>query len=499
MTMHDHGALRTPARLASRLSTRPLVIAGYGAFFFGALPALLWAIGGRVDALLRLPRLEGAPRLASGAALAVAGAAFMAWSMVSLSRTGQGLPISHLPPTCLVARGPYAHMRHPIYVGYAAAFAGISLASGSVGRCTFSALLLVLGSIVYAVGFEEARLVRRFGAAYQDYAERVPAFPWPHAVLVAAASAWRSIRPAVTRLANRVVLFRFGRTVWVSYGAFAGAGAALGLGVCHALLRSVLPFRQEALYLVGLAVGVLVGARLVALLYQARLLLTSPREALRRVGFVSWGGYLGMFAAPFVLAPLAGEDAWWLLDRTLVAGLACSAVGRVGCLAYGCCYGRRAPAGICWHHEDAKVNRDHPGAERTARIPTQLLSTAYAAGLVPFALLVMTSAPPGVAAVLTSMVYCFARFGVECLRDEPRFFRFGLTRGQIVSAAAAVASVALLLAFPFVTASRAAPALPRVSIDGGPGRGIAEWGVVLAAAFFVFVACSVHWKRVGRW
>jgi len=112
---------------------------------------------------------------------------------------------------------------------------------------------------------------------------------------------------------------------------------------------------------------------------------------------------------------------------------------------------------------------------------------------------VMASAPPGVAAILASLLYCFARFGVECLRDEPRFFRIGLTRGQIVSGGAAGASIALLLAFPIATASRAASAVSTFSGDRAGAGALRHGAVILAAASIVFVACSLHWKRVGRW
>src|SRR5207244_1263345 len=81
-----------------------------------------------------------------------------------LWRTGRGLPISHLPPVRLTTRGPYAVTRHPIYVGYVAAFAGAGAIAGSVGRSVIVATLVALGSVIYAFGFEEERLQRRFGA-----------------------------------------------------------------------------------------------------------------------------------------------------------------------------------------------------------------------------------------------------------------------------------------------------------------------------------------------
>src|SRR5688572_7362823 len=80
-----------------------LVVVAYLGVFFGVLPLLLWSIGGRVDLVLDFPRV---PTTVPGGVFFLAGALFMGWSMLSLSRRGNGLPISHLPPSQLVARGP---------------------------------------------------------------------------------------------------------------------------------------------------------------------------------------------------------------------------------------------------------------------------------------------------------------------------------------------------------------------------------------------------------
>jgi phosphatidylglycerol:prolipoprotein diacylglycerol transferase len=413
--------------------------------------------------------------------------------MASLSLRGRGLPISHLPPTRLVARGPYALMRHPIYAGYAAAFAGAGAATGSAGRSVGATAVLLCGSLIYALGFEEPRLTRRYGQSYRDYVDAVPAVPLPHTVTRAAARAWDSIRPWTEALANHVVLLRVGPVVCVTYGAFAGLGAAAGLATCHALLAHRLPPTDEALFLLGLAASMLAGARVVALLYRPALLVREPSEALRRVGFVSWGGYLGMFAFPFLFASVAGGNPWWLLDRACLSGLVCSCIGRVGCLAYGCCYGRPAERGICWRDPEAKMNREGAASAHAARIPTQLLSAACAASLVPVVLAAMARGAPGVATLLGSLLYSVGRFGIECLRDEPRFGRWAMTRGQIASAFFAAACIALLLSFPgVVPAASGGVPVPDASRPGA-------WLAVVAASLLVFLVYSVHWKRVGRW
>lgn len=482
-------AVPVPRRASSRL----LVVTAYVAFFFGALPGLLWVLGGRMDVLLHLPVVPGETGRGFGMVLAAAGTFWMGWSMGSLSRRGRGLPISHLPPTRLVARGPYALMRHPIYVGYAAAFGGAGLAVGSLGRGIGATALLLSGSTIYALGLEEPRLVRRYGPSYREYIERTPVLPLPRWLMRAPSRVWVWARPSLEALANRVVLFRVGPTVWVTYGAFAGLGTGLGLITCHLLLRSALPLRLDAIYVLGIALWMLFGARLVALLYQPRLLVAHPSEAFRRVGFVSWGGYLGMFTFPFLFARLVGGDAWWLLDRTFVSALVCSSIGRVGCLSYGCCYGRPSAMGICWHHPDAKVNRERGPGGPVARIPTQLLSAVCTASILPVVAVTAAVSRPGVATMIGSLLYCVARFGVECLRDEARYGAWGMTRGQVASTIGAAISIGLLLVVPHPEHAGT------VRLASSPEDGAAAWLFVATATAVVFLVCSIHWKRVGRW
>jgi protein-S-isoprenylcysteine O-methyltransferase Ste14 len=81
----------------------------------------------------------------------------------------------------LVTDGPYALVRHPIYTG----MFGMLLATGlAVSRWHF----LLAGAGLYWLGtvirtrVEERLLRSAFGAAYDDYARRVPALiPLPRA------------------------------------------------------------------------------------------------------------------------------------------------------------------------------------------------------------------------------------------------------------------------------------------------------------------------------
>lgn len=78
----------------------------------------------------------------------------------------------------LVTEGPYAHTRHPRYIQVFLALLGWAmLANYPAG---YLAALLWVPFVLSIIRLEERELQRRFGAAYDEYAARVPRF-WPHA------------------------------------------------------------------------------------------------------------------------------------------------------------------------------------------------------------------------------------------------------------------------------------------------------------------------------
>jgi protein-S-isoprenylcysteine O-methyltransferase Ste14 len=80
-----------------------------------------------------------------------------------------------LPDHSLIQRGPYAHLRHPIYT----AMFGMLLATGvsmSSWLGIASGVTLFLVGTTIRVHFEEKLLRGRFGVAFEEYAAAVPAF-----------------------------------------------------------------------------------------------------------------------------------------------------------------------------------------------------------------------------------------------------------------------------------------------------------------------------------
>lgn len=480
---------------AERRWRAPAIVALYSLGFFGALPWLLWQLGARFDVLLRLPSLSQRWSHQLGVVEAVLGAAWMLLAMLALLVRGRGLPISHLPPVKLVGRGPYALSRHPIYVGYTALLSGLGLSMGSLGRGVLAPLLLTAAWITYVIGFEEPRLTARFGDAYRGYREGAPLVPLPFASALSrgALATWFWLRPACERLANRTVLFGVGSSLWVTYGALVALGAVVAATLNAALLAGLgLSARSIGLFQLGLTIAMLIGGRVAWLVYEWRAVRRQPRMLLFRVGFVSFGGYAGLLLFTFAFARWTGLDVGALFDRTLPVGLSISVFGRLGCLSYGCCYGKPCAHGLRWFALSAKVNRERGLAGLAPRVPTPLLSALVAlVAACAGQLALLHGCAAGAASLTSALTYTVLRFGVECSRDEARFTPWQLTRGQCVALAAAPLVCALWFVLP-AEGTVAALVCDWYSLG-------AYWPALLSIAALAFAVCGYHRNEVGRW
>ncbi len=70
--------------------------------------------------------------------------------------------------------GLYAHVRHPRYAGMFSALVGAALLAGT--RLLWLVLLLWWPFAFLVIRLEENELTSRFGASYEEYRQRVPAF-----------------------------------------------------------------------------------------------------------------------------------------------------------------------------------------------------------------------------------------------------------------------------------------------------------------------------------
>jgi len=101
------------------------------------------------------------------------GALLYLWCAWDFTFTGRGTPAPFDPPKEVVVRGPYRHVRNPMYVAASLVLLGEAVLFESV-------LILAYWLAVFAffhlwvVFYEEPTLRRKFGASYEEYCGRVP-------------------------------------------------------------------------------------------------------------------------------------------------------------------------------------------------------------------------------------------------------------------------------------------------------------------------------------
>jgi protein-S-isoprenylcysteine O-methyltransferase Ste14 len=106
----------------------------------------------------------------AGLVLAAAGLAIGYWARATLGAAWGLLPRAG-GPTGLVTSGPYARVRHPVYLGFSLGLLGIAVAFANwVALLIF--LLLILPGLAWRAVVEERVLADTFGEEYRLYRQR---------------------------------------------------------------------------------------------------------------------------------------------------------------------------------------------------------------------------------------------------------------------------------------------------------------------------------------
>ncbi|HET8568168.1 MAG TPA: isoprenylcysteine carboxylmethyltransferase family protein [Candidatus Limnocylindria bacterium] len=121
--------------------------------------------------VFKWPRDVAYPFQATGLALALAGSLFAAWSMWSLGR-GYGIGLDVFEGHRLKTDGPFALVRHPMYLGIVTYHVGAALALESLALIAATALVVVPYT-AWRVACEE-QVLREAFREYDRYAERTP-------------------------------------------------------------------------------------------------------------------------------------------------------------------------------------------------------------------------------------------------------------------------------------------------------------------------------------
>jgi prolipoprotein diacylglyceryltransferase len=297
-------------------------------------------------------------------------------------------------------------------------------------------------------------------------------------------------------VADCTVLYRRGRLILVTFGALVAAGSFLWMLVTSAcLVAGGLPSTSLKIFVAGAAASALASSHAFWWLGHLRVLAGQPLFGARQVGFVSWGGLAGVALFAISFARATGYPVLALCDAVARGMFAAYALGRVGCLTYGCCYGKAASGGVCYRNPHSKVVRER-GDTRVPRHPTQVYSAAL--GVVLFLVLNALpyhQVPAGAVAAAGCLLYPIGRAWVEALRDRRRYVGARFTSGHLACLAMFLGGCALAFASGR-TDGGPSPAPLTVADLGASASGLFT---MLAVAALVFAVTSVHWKRVGTW
>ena len=174
------------------MSTKRTVqyVSGYvvgGLLFLILIPLGLCRLSQAFDHLtgIQLIPITGL-RLTMAVGLSLLGLLFGVWSNVVQNMVGRGGPfeiagIEVSPKTQnLVVTGPYKYSRNPMLFGACAFYYGVAVYLNSV-IATALVTLFTTFMLIFVKLTEEPRLLKDFGADYEEYRRRVSMFvPWMH-------------------------------------------------------------------------------------------------------------------------------------------------------------------------------------------------------------------------------------------------------------------------------------------------------------------------------
>jgi phosphatidylglycerol---prolipoprotein diacylglyceryl transferase len=251
-------------------------------------------------------------------------------------------------------------------------------------------------------------------------------------------------------------LFRIGNFPVNTYGVLLALGMLLALFVASKLAaRDGLP--RERIYDLGLwtLIGGLVGSKVLMYFTEDNVHIFSLDFL--RSGGVYYGGFIGGFIALVLLIRWYKLPFWKVADAFAPGVALGQAIGRQGCFAAGCCWGK--PTGLPWGVHFTEAAHDFTGvpiygADGSALHlhPTQLYESITM--LIVFALLVWIHKKKrfdGQVLIAYAIIYGIVRFIIEFFRDDPRGNLFGLTSllgistSQIISLLVAACAVIFMI------------------------------------------------------
>lgn len=245
-------------------------------------------------------------------------------------------------------------------------------------------------------------------------------------------------------------LFTLGPLTVYSYGVLLAAAYLLGLrlAMSRAKARGLDPTRMLDLG-IYIIISALVGAKALLVVVEWDHFTSSPAEilSLARSGGVFYGGLILAVSVAFWYIRKHALPFWQTTD-VFAPGISLGhAIGRLGCLLAGCCYGRPTdvPWAVTFRNPAAAANVGTPLG--IPLHPTQLYETG--AEILILTLLLSTEkrgrAFAGRTFWLYMLLYGITRFVIEFYRGDPRGMVGTLSTSQFISVLLVPLSVGMLV------------------------------------------------------
>ncbi len=251
-------------------------------------------------------------------------------------------------------------------------------------------------------------------------------------------------------------LFRIGDFPINTYGVLLAVGMLLALFIASRLGASDgLP--RDRIYDLGLwtLIGALLGSKMLMFFVDDNVDILSLDFL--RSGGVFYGGLLGGFFTCAALVYFYKLNFWKVADAFAPGVAIGQAIGRQGCFAAGCCWGKPTDSIFGVHftqqaHEFTGVPIYTDAGAPLHLHPTQLYESLIM--LAVFGILVFLHKRKrfdGQVLIAYGIIYGIVRFSIEFLRDDPRgnFFGLnaisGLSTSQIISLIVMISSVIFMI------------------------------------------------------
>ncbi|MBR6159641.1 MAG: prolipoprotein diacylglyceryl transferase [Lachnospiraceae bacterium] len=238
-------------------------------------------------------------------------------------------------------------------------------------------------------------------------------------------------------------LFSIGRFTVHGYGLMIGLGfmAAVLIGGWLAKRRGLSDSHFTNIAIFVLIIG-FAGGKLLHVIVEFKAFLADPLSVLGSEGFAVYGGIITGIATIFVYCRIKKLSFLEYIDLFGVVVPLNQALGRVGCLLAGCCYGKRTESAFSLVFPEGCSAPPH-----VKLIPTQpIMAVGNFIFFIIIAAVYLSSCPkkdtgeepkhkyiPGMAFSLYLILYSVGRFLIEFLRDDERGWVGALSTSQFIA------------------------------------------------------------------